>query len=221
MRTKDEEDWRCEGRDVMAGWWQTPAVSLPVRLRRPAWRTTAARALPAELMAPLSLILQLITSARSSLMKESPHRDETRLESRRRKRARVWESERKRKIALWEQENRLRRDRRRSDTWREKLGGRASKREQGKNKTLCERKGGRRWGPSLKMCARSLWSLVLVNHIPAVLLFKVKYIHKLIKLPVMINVMEGERYYGTPATLSINVTHTSWHSKCKTPNNFI
>lgn len=62
----------------MAGCWQTPAVSLPVRLRRPAWRTTAARALPAELMASLSLIPQLITSARSSLMKESPHRDEKR-----------------------------------------------------------------------------------------------------------------------------------------------
>ncbi len=73
---------------------------------------------------------------------------------------------------------------------------------------------GRRRGPggkiaSLKMCAISLWSLVLVNRVPAVLLFKVKYIHKLIKLPVMINVMEGERYYGSPAALSINVTLTS------------
>ncbi len=56
-------------------------------------------------------------------------------------------------------------------------------------------RGGRRRGPggkkdSLKMCAISLWSLVSVNRVPAVLLFKVKYIHKLIKLPVMINVTE-------------------------------
>lgn len=45
---------------------------------------------------------------------------------------------------------------------------------------------------SLKTCAISPWSLVLVNRVPAVLLFKVKYIHKLIKLSVMINVTEGE-----------------------------
>lgn len=149
-------------------------------------------------------------------------------EKRRRKReiwerARVWERERKRKITLWEQENRLRRDRRRSDTNRE---AEHQSEEEEKTKTLCEKmRGGRRRGPggkkaSLKMCAISLWSLVLVNRVPAVLLFKVKYIHKLIKLPVMINVTEREWYYSSPAALSINVTLTSWHSKCKTLNNF-
>lgn len=179
-------------RYVMAGWWQTPAVSLPVRIQRPAWRTSAHRAFPAELMESLSLIPQLITSARSSLMKESPHRDETRPEKRRRRRD-LWESKsvREWKNALWEQKNRLRRDRRRSDTWRtqtkrENLRGRASKWERGKNKTLCERKRGEMPGneASLKMCVRSSWPLLLVNRVPAVLLFKVKYIHKLIKLVI-------------------------------------
>lgn len=212
-------------RYVMAGWWQMPAVSLPVRLQRPAWRTTAHRAFPAELMESLSLIPQLITSARSSLMKESPHRDETRLEKRRRRRdlgesrsVREW------KNALWEQENRLRRDRRRSDTWRAQTKGEKNgeaehqSEKEGKIKRYVRGKEGRRRGPvgneaSLKMCARSSWPLLL-NPVPAVLLFKVKYIHKLIKLPVMINVTEGERYYGTgtAATLSINVTLRSWHS---------
>lgn len=179
-------------------------------------------------MASLSLIPQLITSARSSLMKESPHRDETRPERRRRKRdlgenktVREWKKKKdcvvgtrkqieKGQKEKWHLEN---------TNGERKMRGRASKWEQGKIKRYVRGKGGRRRGPvgneaSLKMCAISPWPLVLVNRIPAVLLFKVKYIHKLIKFPVMINVTEGERYYGTPATLSINVTLRPWPSKC-------
>lgn len=218
----------------MAGWWQTPAVSLPVRLRRPAWRTTAARALPAELMASLSLIPQLITSARSSLMKESPHRDETRGEEEEGRDSGESESVRKRKkkkdciVGTRKQIEKGQKEKWHLENTNGERNWEAEHQSEneGKNKSLCERKrGGGEVGAgrgpvgkkaSLKMHAISLWSLVLVNRVPAVLLFKVKYIHKLIKLPVMINVTEGEPYYGTPAALSINVTLTSWHSKCKT-----
>lgn len=164
---------RCEWCYVMAGWWQTPAVSLPVWLRRPAWRTTAARAFPAELMASLSLIPQLITSARSSLMKESPHRDETRPERRRRKRdlrknksVREWKKKKKKDCIVG---TRKQIEKEQKEKWHlENTNGEWKNERQSikvrtrKNKMLCERKGGEapgsrwEWGQFENVCDLSV-----------------------------------------------------------------
>ncbi len=144
MRTRAlfavHRDWRHEGRSVMAGCWQTPTVSLPVRLRRPAWRTTAARALPAELMASLSLIPQLITSARSSLMKESPHRDEKRRGGGRERFGRERECEKVKEKERLHCGNKKQIEKGQKEKWQRR--GRASKWGGGKKLTLCERKWG-------------------------------------------------------------------------------
>lgn len=125
-------------------------------------------------------------------MKDSPHRDET------------WDGTREKEKERCYLGNKIETEKRRRGIESIKVRTRGS----------CVGKEEERGGAGvplgnrdvLKPCAISLWSLVLVNRVPAVLLFKVKRIHKLIKLSVMINVMEAERYYGVTGQLSINDT---------------